>query len=54
MGFVIALVTGALLTAPISSAAILISIGIGGVAGGAAAVGGATQMIGFAVPRFCH
>jgi len=52
MGFVIALVTGALLTAPISSAAILISIGIGGVAGGAAAVGGATQMIGFAVQGF--
>ena len=51
-GFVIALVTGALLTAPISSAAILISIGVGGIAGGAAAVGGATQMIGFAVQGF--
>lgn len=52
MGFVIAVVTGALLTAPISSAAIMISIGIGGLAGGAAAVGGATQMIGFAVQGF--
>jgi len=52
MGFIIALVTGALLTAPISSAAILISMGIGGIAGGAAAIGGATQMIGFAVQGF--
>lgn len=52
MGFVLAAVTGALLTAPISSAAIMISIGIGGIAGGAAAIGGATQMIGFAVQGF--
>lgn len=51
-GFVIAALSGFLLTAPISSAAIMISIGISGVAGGAAVVGGATQMIGFAVQGF--
>ena len=52
MGFVIGLVTGALLTAPISSAAVMIAIGIGGIAGGAAAVGSSAQMIGFAVQGF--
>lgn len=52
MGFVIGAVTGALLTAPISSAAVMIAIGIGGIAGGAGAVGGAVQMIGFAVQGF--
>lgn len=51
-GFVIASLSGILLTAPISSAAIMIAIGINGVAGGAAAIGGATQMIGFAVQGF--
>lgn len=56
MGIVIAVVMGMALTAPISSAAIAISIGISNpeyvtfaIAGGAAVVGGATQMIGFAV-----
>lgn len=56
MGIVIAVVMGMALTAPISSAAIAISIGISdpefvtlAIAGGAATVGGATQMIGFAV-----
>jgi uncharacterized membrane protein len=49
MGIIIALVMGMLLTAPISSAAIAISIGLSGIAGGAAVVGGAVQMIGFAV-----
>lgn len=49
MGIVIAVIMGMALTAPISSAAIAISIGLSGLAGGAALVGGATQMIGFAV-----
>lgn len=49
MGIVIAVLMGMALTAPISSAAIAISIGLSGIAGGAALVGGAAQMIGFAV-----
>lgn len=49
MGIVIAVVMGMLLTAPVSSAAIAISITLGGIAGGAAVIGGAVQMIGFAV-----
>jgi len=49
MGIVIAVIMGMALTAPISSAAIAISIGLSGIAAGAALVGGATQMIGFAV-----
>ncbi len=49
MGVVIAAVMGMALTAPISSAAIAISIGLTGIAGGAAVIGGATQMLGFAI-----
>ncbi len=49
MGVVIATIMGMLLTSPISSAAIAISIGLTGIAGGAAVVGGAAQMLGFAV-----
>jgi uncharacterized protein len=49
MGIIIAVIMGMALTAPISSAAIAISIGLSGIAGGAAVVGGAVQMIGFAV-----
>ena len=49
MGIIIAVVMGMALTAPISSAAIAISIGLSGLAAGAALVGGATQMIGFAI-----
>ena len=49
MGIIIAVIMGMALTAPISSAAIAISIGLSGLAAGAALVGGATQMIGFAV-----
>ncbi len=49
MGIIIAVVMGVLLTAPVSSAAIAISIQLGGIAGGAAVIGGAVQMIGFAV-----
>lgn len=49
MGIIIAVVVGMALTAPISSAAICISIGINGIAAGAAAVGCCAQMIGFAI-----
>jgi uncharacterized protein len=49
MGIIIAVVMGILLTAPVSSAAIAISISLSGIAGGAAVIGGAVQMIGFAV-----
>jgi len=49
MGIIIAVIMGILLTAPVSSAAIAISIQLGGIAGGAAVIGGAVQMIGFAV-----
>jgi len=49
MGIVIAVIMGMALTAPISSAAIAISIGLTGLAGGAAVVGTSVQMIGFAV-----
>ncbi|MFP4478029.1 MAG: PTS transporter subunit IIC [Candidatus Izemoplasmatales bacterium] len=49
MGVVIAVIMGMLLTMPISSAAIAIAITMGGIAGGAAVVGGSVQMIGFAI-----
>ena len=49
MGVLIAVVMGMCLTAPISSAAIAIAIGLGGIPAGAAVVGCSVQMIGFAV-----
>lgn len=49
MGIVIATLMGIFLTLPISSAAIGISIGLSGIAAGAAVVGCCCQMIGFAV-----
>ena len=52
MGIVIAVLVGFMLTMPTSSAAICIALGIGGLAGGAAAVGGAAQMVGFAVMSY--
>ncbi len=52
MGIVISVVVGLALTAPISSAAICISIGISGIAAGAACVGCCCQMVGFAVASF--
>lgn len=52
MGIVISVVVGLALTAPISSAAICISIGIDGIAAGAACVGCCCQMVGFAVASF--
>lgn len=52
MGIVISVLVGMALTAPISSAAICISIEIGGIAAGAACVGCCCQMVGFAVASF--
>ncbi|MDA3823294.1 MAG: PTS sugar transporter subunit IIC, partial [Bacteroidales bacterium] len=52
MGFFVAITVGMLLTLPISSAAVCISLGISGLAAGAATVGCASQMIGFAVSGY--
>ncbi len=49
MGIVISVVMGMALTAPISSAAIAVTIGLGGLAGGASVIGCCVQMLGFAV-----
>ena len=49
MGIIISVVMGMALTAPISSAAIAVTIGLDGLAGGAAVVGCCVQMLGFAV-----
>lgn len=49
MSIIISVVMGMLLTSPLSSAAIAISIQLGGIAGGAAVVGTTAQMIGFAI-----
>ncbi|MDQ0254986.1 putative membrane protein [Evansella vedderi] len=52
MGILIAVFMGLALTAPISSAAIAIMLGLNGLAAGAAAVGCAAQMIGFATSSY--
>ncbi len=52
MGIVISVVVGMALTAPISSVALCVMIGIDGIAAGAAAVGCACQMVGFAVASY--
>lgn len=52
MGMLIAVIMGVCLTLPISSAAIGISIGLSGVAAGAAVVGCCCQMMGFAAMSF--
>lgn len=52
MGITVSVLMGLALTAPISSAAIAIMLGLDGIAAGAAAVGCAAQMIGFAVTSF--
>lgn len=52
MGIVVSVVVGLALTAPISSAAICMSIGIDGIAAGAACVGCCCQMVGFAVASY--
>lgn len=52
MGIVIAVIVGVLLTMPTSSAAICVALKLGGIAGGAAVVGCACQMVGFAVQSY--
>ncbi|WP_026671658.1 PTS transporter subunit IIC [Alkalihalobacterium bogoriense] len=52
MGIIVAVLMGLALTAPISSAAIAIMLELEGVAAGAATVGCASQMIGFAVSSY--
>ena len=52
MGILVSAVMGLVLTAPISSAAISISLGLSGLAAGAACVGCCTQMVGFAVQSY--
>ncbi|KAB3529284.1 PTS sugar transporter subunit IIC [Alkaliphilus pronyensis] len=52
MGIFLAILMGMILTLPISSAALAISLGLNGLAAGAAVVGCATQMIGFGVASY--
>ena len=52
MGMAVSTLVGLALTAPISSAAICIMLELDGIAAGAAAVGCAAQMVGFAVTSF--
>lgn len=52
MGIVVATVVGLALTAPISSVALCIMLGLEGLAAGAATVGCAAQMVGFAVSSY--
>ena len=51
-GIIVAVLMGMILTLPISSAAVGISMGLSGVAAGAACVGCCCQMIGFAVAGY--
>jgi uncharacterized membrane protein len=52
MGVIISVITGMILTLPISSAAICAALGLTGLAGGAAVAGCCAQMVGFAVMSF--
>lgn len=52
MGMLVSVVMGIILTLPISSAAIAISLSLSGLAAGAATVGCCCQMVGFAVMSF--
>lgn len=52
MGIAVAVIVGLVLTAPISSAALCIMMGLDGLAAGAATVGCCAQMVGFAVTSF--
>lgn len=52
MGIVVAVLVGIALTLPISSAAICATLGLVGLAGGAATAGCCAQMVGFAVMSF--
>jgi len=52
MGMLVSATMGIVLTSPISSAALAVSLGLSGIAAGAATVGGASQMVGFAFMSF--
>lgn len=52
MGISVSVIVGLVLTAPISSAALCIMLGLEGIAAGAAAVGCCAQMVGFAVTSY--
>jgi uncharacterized membrane protein len=52
MGIAVSVITGIILTLPISSAAICAALGLTGLAGGAALAGCCAQMVGFAVMSF--
>lgn len=52
MGIAVSVIVGLVLTAPISSAALCIMLGLSGLAAGAATVGCCAQMVGFAVASF--
>ncbi len=52
MGIIVSVLMGIILTLPISSAALAISLGLSGLAAGASTVGCASQMIGFAVSSY--
>lgn len=52
MGIILSVVMGMVLTLPLSSAALAISLGLSGLAAGASTVGCACNMIGFAVASF--
>ena len=52
LGIIVSLVMGMVLTLPISSAAIAISLNLSGIAAGAATVGCCANMIGFAVASY--
>lgn len=52
MGIIVAVLMGMILTLPISSAALAISLGLSGLAAGASVAGCAAQMVGFAVASY--
>ena len=52
MGLLVSVLMGLILTAPISSAAVAMMLKLGGLAAGAATVGCAAQMVGFAVASY--
>lgn len=52
MGILVSLIMGIIITSPISSAAIAISLGLSGLSAGAATVGCACHMVGFAVTGY--
>lgn len=52
MGIIVSVLMGIILTLPISSAAVAISLGLSGLAAGASTVGCAAQMVGFAVSSY--